>query len=71
MSVRPMNSSKRKALRVVASRPELPPTVEMPMTSTSGDAKASAIATASSIPGSVSIKSARVMFPLYLDVSTY
>jgi hypothetical protein len=47
----------------------LPPTVVMPMTSTSGDAKANAIATASSIPGSVSIKSARAMFPLYLGLN--
>jgi proline racemase len=51
----------RKALRVAASIPTLPATVVMASTDTSGEARARRMASASSIPGSVSISIGRVI----------
>ena len=47
----------RKTFWVASSTDTLPPTVVMASTETSGDEKASSSASASSMPGSVSIKS--------------
>ena len=53
-SVRPSSARTRSVLRVVSRRPTLPATVVMPRTSSSGRARASVIASASSWPGSQS-----------------
>ncbi|HEY5629467.1 MAG TPA: nucleoside hydrolase, partial [Candidatus Limnocylindrales bacterium] len=55
MSPRPRSASTRRALRVVAASGALPPIVVIPRTSSSGRARASAMASASSWPGSQSM----------------
>src|SRR5690349_23023572 len=60
MSRRPASSSTWSALRVVVSRPALPPTVVTARSSYPGVAHATRIATMSSIPGSQSRTSTRV-----------
>jgi len=54
-SDRPINASSPPALRVVVAMPMLPATVVRPNTSNAGEESAYRMATASSMPGSVSI----------------
>ena len=60
MSARPAMSSSVNALWVATSTAQLPNTVVSAATSSSGEARARKIATASSMPGSVSMITLRV-----------
>ena len=55
------------ALRVVSSRLAFPPTVVRARTSSSGELRASMKATASSVPGSVSMMYLVMVFPSPVD----
>ena len=61
MSVRPASSQTMRALREVRGSGTLPATAVIPSTSSSGEARARRMATASSCPGSVSMMMRRAM----------